>query len=652
MSAVTIAFAVHVILCTMLLQVLGPGLALNGPVGSMVRATEGMRIEQRHIIVAFIGMMVFFVLSTILSFWAVMGWRGATCSTIAFLIAARFWIFHCNRIYLRFYWEDNLNWYRDTVDAEGNAYRRRDSDDEPGVGYGDTVAVSASSPPIGKNAASDVNDQGPSTVHPLHITTTGEAVEGGGSGGNGVGTSRNPTGTTGTGPASQNVDLDSNASYIVNGKVKKRNLLHYLFPDLMSSRSNRKKQQQLDKAAAAAALSNRNDNGRNTSEMRPSWAMNYNIAMEGYLTRHVANTSISTSASSSSSSTGGNTPLEAPPPQQQQQQQAQLSSSSRGTGTINTSSRSANGWERRYVTLSATGNLFLYKSRQEYRGNPKAPIHSRPIQLLDYFVHVSNQDQQQQQHLASDTTASDAPEDIQAQTARGGTGATGATAGKESSSQKSSHGRSGKHKSATAVAVVGASAAEDEVRQLQSQVEALKLENDRLREAAMPYISVLDVLAMHSKVHHPKKAIVQSVENIHSAIRPPLQQPPPSTAKGIDDEQFSGYLEAITDYLTGSSPVFQEVVAPALKQLYAAVPNSSSSSSSSSSPASAAAEHATATAKQDVLTVLAVALSAVDSLGSVGSVGSAAAAADDGEWTVDFLTILAAYLEEELSKSG
>jgi len=427
MSAVTIAFAVHVILCTMLLQVLGPGLALNGPVGSMVRATEGMRIEQRHIIVAFIGMMVFFVLSTILSFWAVMGWRGATCSTIAFLIAARFWIFHCNRIYLRFYWEDNLNWYRDTVDAEGNAYRRRDSDDEPGVGYGDTVAVSASSPPIGKNAASDVNDQGPSTVHPLHITTTGEAVEGGGSGGNGVGTSRNPTGTTGTGPASQNVDLDSNASYIVNGKVKKRNLLHYLFPDLMSSRSNRKKQQQLDKAAAAAALSNRNDNGRNTSEMRPSWAMNYNIAMEGYLTRHVANTSISTSASSSSSSTGGNTPLEAPPPQQQQQQQAQLSSSSRGTGTINTSSRSANGWERRYVTLSATGNLFLYKSRQEYRGNPKAPIHSRPIQLLDYFVHVSNQDQQQQQHLASDTTASDAPEDIQAQTARGGTGATGAT---------------------------------------------------------------------------------------------------------------------------------------------------------------------------------------------------------------------------------
>jgi hypothetical protein len=39
-SAVTVAAAIHVIIVTMLLQVLGPGLALNGPVGSIARAAE------------------------------------------------------------------------------------------------------------------------------------------------------------------------------------------------------------------------------------------------------------------------------------------------------------------------------------------------------------------------------------------------------------------------------------------------------------------------------------------------------------------------------------------------------------------------------------------------------------------------------------
>src|SRR5690349_20601523 len=41
LSAATIACAVHVIINTMVLQVLGPGLALHGPVGSIVRATQG-----------------------------------------------------------------------------------------------------------------------------------------------------------------------------------------------------------------------------------------------------------------------------------------------------------------------------------------------------------------------------------------------------------------------------------------------------------------------------------------------------------------------------------------------------------------------------------------------------------------------------------
>jgi hypothetical protein len=103
-SSITIAFAVHVILCTMLMQVLGPGLSLNGPVGSMARATEGMRIEQKQIIVAFIGMMIMFSFSTVLSCWVVMSLGASIGATCAFVIAACCWYYYCERIYLRFFW--------------------------------------------------------------------------------------------------------------------------------------------------------------------------------------------------------------------------------------------------------------------------------------------------------------------------------------------------------------------------------------------------------------------------------------------------------------------------------------------------------------------------------------------------------------------
>ncbi|RYH11043.1 hypothetical protein EON65_39035 [archaeon] len=71
-SAGTIAASVHVIITTMLLQVLGPGLALHGPVGSVANAADGLRREQKTVITAFILMMILFSFSTVLSFWAVM----------------------------------------------------------------------------------------------------------------------------------------------------------------------------------------------------------------------------------------------------------------------------------------------------------------------------------------------------------------------------------------------------------------------------------------------------------------------------------------------------------------------------------------------------------------------------------------------------
>mmetsp|Transcript_20003 Transcript_20003/g.34016 ORF Transcript_20003/g.34016 Transcript_20003/m.34016 type:complete len:320 (-) Transcript_20003:32-991(-) len=112
-SAITIALSVHVILCTMLMQVLGPGLALHGPVGSMARATEGMRIEQQQIIVSFVAMMLMFATSTVLSFWVVMTFEGAIGCTACFVIASFYWWKYCERIWLRFYWKVEDTGWRD-----------------------------------------------------------------------------------------------------------------------------------------------------------------------------------------------------------------------------------------------------------------------------------------------------------------------------------------------------------------------------------------------------------------------------------------------------------------------------------------------------------------------------------------------------------
>lgn len=115
MSTITIALSVHVIISTMMLQVLGPGLALYGPVGSMVNAAEGLKIEQKQIIYAFTWMMVLFAVSTIISFWVVMSYYSAAGSSVAFLVAARYWYYYSERIYLRFYWDaEKEKWNEDT----------------------------------------------------------------------------------------------------------------------------------------------------------------------------------------------------------------------------------------------------------------------------------------------------------------------------------------------------------------------------------------------------------------------------------------------------------------------------------------------------------------------------------------------------------
>jgi hypothetical protein len=140
-SSATIAASVHIIVNTMMLQVMGPGLALHGPVGSMARAVDGMMIEQRQITVAFFVMIVLFSLTTFLSFWASFTFQAAVGSSACWLIATRFYYYYCERVYLRFYWK-----------REGDVWRRGESvDDEPQIPNNPSIASQqgASALPVG-----------------------------------------------------------------------------------------------------------------------------------------------------------------------------------------------------------------------------------------------------------------------------------------------------------------------------------------------------------------------------------------------------------------------------------------------------------------------------------------------------------------------
>jgi len=107
LASATIGLSIHLILVTMLVQVYGPGLSINGPLGSMTRAAQGMKIESNEIIFAWLLLMLSFVLATVFLFYAVMKFWEALTSTLIFVIAARFWYYYNERIYLRFYWNDD-----------------------------------------------------------------------------------------------------------------------------------------------------------------------------------------------------------------------------------------------------------------------------------------------------------------------------------------------------------------------------------------------------------------------------------------------------------------------------------------------------------------------------------------------------------------
>ena len=58
-------------------------------------------------------------------------------------------------------------------------------------------------------------------------------------------------------------------------------------------------------------------------------------------------------------------------------------------------------WERRYFVLLNNGSIFIYNSRQDFRLEPKEPIYTRPLKLINFFIKVDNTDANELAEVAS-----------------------------------------------------------------------------------------------------------------------------------------------------------------------------------------------------------------------------------------------------------
>ena len=337
LSAVTIAFAVHVVLVTMLIQVLGQGLALHGPIGSMAIAAKGMRAEQKPIIVSFTLMMIFFVLNTIFAGWVVFEWEGATAATVVLLISCKYYYKYSERIYLRFYWEqDDLEW-KDRRRSDTAVYHTDDNPAEPHVPEPGGKDSMLSAP-----LTSKTQTKGTSTTHPQD---------------------------SGYNSNSSNSGQVQTTASTMGKKVKKKKkpFLTFMFGGILSrpeesdqvstiydGDSTYQPPAHMDEAMAAELR-----NSISANELRASMAQAVpplrGVVMEGYLTTKSVKWV-------------------------------------RPIARSNVMERKGAVWERRYFTLNQMAQLYCYKSRQEYRADPRSQIYTRPVLLSDHFVHVDNMD--------------------------------------------------------------------------------------------------------------------------------------------------------------------------------------------------------------------------------------------------------------------
>ncbi len=117
-SASCIAFATMGLLISVFISVFGQGLAIRGPPGSMIKAIEGMVIEQHHAVALFVGAAISYVLQMIGMFFVMMDYWGAIASSVFVGCISIYTYNAAVRIYNRFHFpqETIVNEWNDDKD--------------------------------------------------------------------------------------------------------------------------------------------------------------------------------------------------------------------------------------------------------------------------------------------------------------------------------------------------------------------------------------------------------------------------------------------------------------------------------------------------------------------------------------------------------
>lgn len=117
-SAGCVAFAIQAILGAVFISVFGQGVALRGPLGSMVNTIEGMVLEQQRAVRLFLGAAICYILQEIGMCWVMMDTIPAIVCTLI-LVGYAFHTYRSTlRIYNRFYWDQESVKYKEAMAEE------------------------------------------------------------------------------------------------------------------------------------------------------------------------------------------------------------------------------------------------------------------------------------------------------------------------------------------------------------------------------------------------------------------------------------------------------------------------------------------------------------------------------------------------------
>lgn len=139
----------------------------------MIQAVNGMVIEQKQVVNAFVMMMVMFAFQMVGLYWIMMDSTSAIINTIITLLGMYVWYSYCLRIYNRFYWDQSTGdkWQGFSADEDGSAADLDElstlTEEDPAVAIQSISNTNTTYTHPTRSGTSNSNGQGKALLKPL-----------------------------------------------------------------------------------------------------------------------------------------------------------------------------------------------------------------------------------------------------------------------------------------------------------------------------------------------------------------------------------------------------------------------------------------------------------------------------------------------------